>query len=302
MAAHLSMQLSQAGTSELVRSSQKDRFYSSYLNTVISDIIHPFIPQRYWLKWQREMQLLAEVIYYGLTTIKGNQTLGEEYCNTIQVTTQSTSQYTVPGTFRRCVAILIQIFGRYVLEKLITVINTFVTNRRLNFTEKQYTILKWLMDNLQELIINTNQLHLALFYLFGLYYSIGMRITSIRYLMIRYNIHHTPPNPYTILGWLLLIQIAYKLTRYVWQQFKGTGNTIAPVSTHNNFEEEGELSSSLKCALCFELCRVPTSTPCGHILCWVCCIEWVTQKLECPVCRTRVEPRKLVPLQHFEIK
>ena len=298
------MALSPAGATELVRSSQKDRFYSGYLSTLIADTLNPFIPQRYWLRWQREIQLFAELIYYGLTTVKGNQTLGEEYTNTVQVVQDpSSSRYTVPGVARRTLAILAQIFGRYLIEKFLEKCSDLVTARRLPvaLSDSQYRILTWITTNSAELVSATNQLHLALFYLRGLYHSLGKRLAAIHYLMVQYDKMATPTNPYKLLGWLLMIQVMYKLGTSIWKiRSNNSTNSENHYMKSDINTSDNKVSATLKCALCLEPCCVPTATPCGHVMCWVCCAEWVRDKLECPLCRTRLEPRQLTPLQHFE--
>jgi peroxin-10 len=35
--------------------------------------------------WQKEINTFADVCYYGLTTLLGTQTLGEEYCDIVQI-------------------------------------------------------------------------------------------------------------------------------------------------------------------------------------------------------------------------
>ena len=68
-----------------MRASQKDDAYLQALADACSDAVRRGLGARAALSWAREVRLAAELIYYGLTTGRGVATLGEEYCELLQV-------------------------------------------------------------------------------------------------------------------------------------------------------------------------------------------------------------------------
>jgi peroxin-10 len=63
---------------------------------------------------RREIKLLAELLYYALTTGTGMQTLGEEYCDILQA---SGAVGVPPGVVRRGSLVLLQSLGPYLAER-----------------------------------------------------------------------------------------------------------------------------------------------------------------------------------------
>ena len=328
-------QLLAAGAPELVRSNQKDRFYADHIHSLLSDTARQVLPLRWWLGWQRELQLVAEIVYHSLTTVLGNQTLGEEYCNTIQVGGRPSSdgrngrdsRYVVPGALRRTLAVALQSFGPYIVEKGFEVLYQRIRDRELGRwiqSEHSYDCLEKYAGYVEELLTVCSRLHLALFYINGLFYHLGKRLTGIHYVMIRYGLasgdrEHggTQLNTYRILGWLILLQLAIKLysliSEHLLPKLTSRGAEEIPRRTNiANFRNSGpkvvlessvvpesSLRSNVKCPLCLERCRFQTTTPCGHIFCWSCITEWSSEKSECPVCRATCQPQQLVSLQYF---
>ena len=306
------LQLFAAGAPELVRSNQKDRFYTNRISVLLSDIGYQALPLRLWLKWQREFQLVAEFTYYGLTTVLGNQTLGEEYCNTIQIGPNQSTRYIAPGIIRRTLAILLQTIGPYIVEKSLEALYRRIRDRSfdLELTDQQYEALEKIVGFVEEVFNSCSRLHLAIFYLQGLFYHFGKRVSRIQHLMVRYGLDGTAASQmstYRILGWLIMLQLCFKLFNWVWskrKQYVKLTTTAEPLTTSSGPHitmDSSELShnSQFKCPLCLEFCEAQTTTPCGHIFCWQCIAEWASEKLECPICRSGIEPQKLVCLQHF---
>lgn len=72
---------------DIVRAAQKDRFYSDSLAQACKDAVNATLGPRYSLVYSREISLASDLIYHALTTGAGLQTLGEEFCDLLQVRT-----------------------------------------------------------------------------------------------------------------------------------------------------------------------------------------------------------------------
>lgn len=55
-----------------------------------------------------------------------------------------------------------------------------------------------------------------------------------------------------------------------------------------------------KCSLCWDERKNTACTPCGHLFCWHCILQWLQTKYECPLCRESVQPSRIVPLLNYE--
>ena len=65
-------------------------------------------------------------------------------------------------------------------------------------------------------------------------------------------------------------------------------------------EKSAGTTSSAKCSLCWDSRKDTSCTPCGHLFCWHCILQWLQTKHECPLCRESVQPSRIVPLFNYE--
>ena len=287
-----------AGAPELVRSNQKDIYYISNTSNLVSEIAKGLVRPASWIRYQNELQLVAELIYFGFTTIYGNQTLGEEYCNSVLVG-QSERPYISASFIRRLIGILLQVGGAYTWRKLMLWLNTRIEARDLpfNLIENNYHTLAKVIALCETVFSFLTQLHLALFYTHGAFYHIAKRLTGLRYVVIKYGVvpeNITQSSPYKYLGWIMGIQLMIKIIDRIHVK-RDSWNSKLSLERSKGIKS----SSSLQCMLCLNTCKSETSTPCGHIFCWDCIVDWSREKEECPLCRSSVLPRQLVHLQNF---
>ncbi|KAH6567356.1 hypothetical protein BASA62_006180 [Batrachochytrium salamandrivorans] len=291
------VQLPAASPPDIIRATQKDTFYMYQLQTAIADIIGDIWGSRSQSKYTSEVRLASEALYYGLTMLSGAgpQTLGEEYCDMLQVTDR------VPALFkRRFIFLLLQVLGPYIMERAI---------QRLKKSETDGS-LRQISPSMKRTLVRLGKaitgpmasLHMASFYIFGTYYQVAKRLSGIQYVLLRRLRVGEQGLGYEVLGFLIYTQLMIQAVHHWYGHLFGTSISAGQVEyddSHLDTSDHHEVSQSQKCTLCLGLRKTTTATPCGHLFCWKCISEWCRNKPECPLCRQFVDHNQLYPLVNF---
>ncbi|XLT22560.1 hypothetical protein HN873_053852 [Arachis hypogaea] len=75
-----------AAQPEMMRDAEKNEQYASFVYEACRDALRHLVGTRVAVAYQNETKSFwGQMLYYVLTTGSGQQTLGEEYCDTTQV-------------------------------------------------------------------------------------------------------------------------------------------------------------------------------------------------------------------------
>jgi len=139
------------------------------------------------MKFQEDVSLVSQLFYYGMSTLLGRQTLGEEYCDLVQV---DGNRIIPSSTVQRCLLVFWQLLVPYLCSKLSVHIDRFLRPRAQTLQGKESikeetrkALASWL-PRVKGLLNVLQRVHVAVFYFYGVYYHIPKRLVNIKYVRV----------------------------------------------------------------------------------------------------------------------
>lgn len=210
-----------ASAPDVVRAQQKDAYFTGRLADALADLHRRLAGARAaHAAAAATRALIAPLLYLGLTTLPGNRTLGEEYCDLVQVRAPTGR---LPALRARAAYIVGAVLVPYLASRALPPVTGWlgaVLARRLERLRRlasspssrgrEARLLEYMARHLPSLTSGAS-LHavvLALFYFNGTYYELSKRLLSLRYVFTR-TVPDTPDRAgYEVLGVLLVVQLA----------------------------------------------------------------------------------------------
>ncbi|KAI9695139.1 MAG: peroxisome biogenesis factor 10 [Bogoriella megaspora] len=222
-----------AASPDIIRSHQKDAYFTSTLSTHLSTILRNIYGARFSHTYNSEARVFAELLYLGLTTLVGNRTLGEEYCDIVQV--EDDERLRLPSVGRRAGYILGSILVPYGLGRILPGFRRKAREklekglRRRGKTGSAWTrkMQTYVLENLDTITSPSPvyAISLAVFYFSGAYYHLGKRIWGLRYIFTRKMEPSDQRVGYEVLGVLLVLQMAVQAYLHLHSTASGLANS-----------------------------------------------------------------------------
>uniref|UniRef100_A0A8H8CRF1 RING-type E3 ubiquitin transferase n=1 Tax=Psilocybe cubensis TaxID=181762 RepID=A0A8H8CRF1_PSICU len=191
-----------AQQAQIIRANQRDLYHVASLKEQAESVLRAWLGTRWLARWDKELDLIVKLSYYGLTTGRATQTLGEEYTDVWQYS--SHTRTAPPPVFTRATLIVLTLLPSYILGR-------WGQSSALNHANPQVS--KWL-KKIPAVISVVAEVNLAVFYLKGTYYDVIKRLTGVQHISSIPEDPHTRPPSYSLLGIMIAIRLLHKLLGY----------------------------------------------------------------------------------------
>ena len=220
-----------AASPDVIRSHQKDQYFQAVLLQQVSDIVRNLKGVRFSHNYTSELKAVADLFYLGLTTFVGNRTLGEEYCDIVQVEEETRR---LPAIYRRSGYIVATILLPYGLNKILPAFRRRMRAKleavlRRKSAKKSGKspgavdkIQRYVLANLDTITspASVYAMNLAIFYFSGAYYQLSKRLWGLRYIFTR-NVEASGQRVgYEVLGVLLVLQLSVQAWIHLQDTYK----------------------------------------------------------------------------------
>lgn len=213
-----------AAAPDIIRAHQKDAYFTGHLTNTLTDLHRRLRGARATHALGPELRTAASLLYLALTTLPGNRTLGEEYCDLVQLEGDAGR---LPSVRRRAAYIAGSIVLPYLVSRVLPSIRQHIRTllqRRLDTLHRRHAdaggkphtagrearLWEYTLRNLGALTATAplQAATLAVFYFSGTYYELTKRVLALRYVFTR-AVPDTPDRAgYEVLGVLLVVQFA----------------------------------------------------------------------------------------------
>ena len=212
-----------ATSPDIIRSHEKDVYITGTLSSQAHTVIRALRGARFTHAHSDAIKNFTELLYFSLTTLLGNRTLGEEYCDVVQLEDDSLK---LPSLARRAGYILSTVLGPWTLQRLLPALRHRLRTRlERSITRKQTKLARqggqakpslalrvqsYILEHLDSLtsLSPIFAVNLAAFYFTGAYYHIAKRLWGLRYVFTKRIGDCEERVGYEVLGVLLVLQIA----------------------------------------------------------------------------------------------
>ena len=271
-----------ANQADILRCYMRDTYHLEYLQSSTIDLLHTFFPSRFIERYKDLVNISIAFFYHWVCSSYTGYTIGEEDSGIHLLLTEYSP---LSSTLR---------FSRFMISYLIPYIVPKLINLYLYDYMQTYGMT---LGKIKEF---ARKYILARFFLTGKYISYADWLLGLRYFVKgKKDAEYPRALFYSYAGKFIAIQIMISAIKLISKFFINHFNKTKPIEI-NNDQEIGEVRiDGVRCAICMEVCKSPSTSKCGHVFCWTCILNAVQRKPQCPICRKHCKPQDIIFLYNI---